>query len=163
MNMNELTPVMRAHATALKAIFPSVIYLSGRRDIDEQAFAMAKNVVVNRRFILRTYRQGHLLQMAVDQHPEATTVHELTTVLADALRAMPEEDLAKISDHFTGNAVDLFPLEARNEAGQYYPTAIGRAVIDWIRAQPETKVFMTRESGLLRWHWAVKSALSAEV
>ena len=61
----QLAPVARAAAYALKRAHPSVIFTSGRRGKQDQARAMASNVVQNRGWIRQTY----LCQCAVQQVP----------------------------------------------------------------------------------------------
>lgn len=152
-----LAPGMRQAAIELQIAHPSVEYISGRRDLAKQAHAMACNVVTNRHFIARTYKHAAALQTALDvAGPNCKTVGQIEAVLFKTLQAMPEEELAKISDHFTANAVDLQPME---EGGVL--TEEGQAVEAWIRAYPGTKWFTMREAGQVRWHWACQS--SAEV
>lgn len=148
-----LSPLMAQRAAELQAAFPSVVYLSGRRDLDQQAHAMACQVVSSRNWIAKTYLHAALLQTAVDFHPECVTVDALTTLLRDTMRGLSQHELAHISDHLAGNAVDLMPME--DATGQFTPT--GQEIYTWIYDCPDTKVFLTREGGKTIWHWAIPS------
>ncbi len=155
MKLDNLSPVMQERAKELKELFPAVVYTSGSRDRVKQAKAMAANVVTDRRWIRKVYVQAARLQTMVDLHPEAVTVDDLQDLLLDELDSMSDEELAKLSDHFTGNAVDVKPMEVR--VGKVsMPTEAGLKVIDWIENCPDTKWFTTREGGMVRWHWATK-------
>jgi hypothetical protein len=147
-----LAAPMADAARALHAACPSVIYLSGRRDLAAQAHAMACQVVTDRRWIAKTYLHAALLQTAVEYHPECVTVAQLQQLLSQTLQGMSDQERAGVSDHLSGQAVDLLPME--DAAG--YPTALGQYVIDWIQACPETKTFLMREGGKVVWHWAIK-------
>lgn len=152
-----LAPTMHDCAAALQAAHPTVTYLSGRRDLEAQAHAMACNVVTDRQFIYRTYKHAAVLQSAVDLHPEAKTVAQLTDVLHDALLALNSVELAQVSDHLTGDAVDLLPMEDAD--GHLTPE--GQAVVGWIHSCASTTWFTTREAGLVRWHWSVKASVAS--
>jgi len=146
-------------ARNLFAAFPQVQFTSGRRDLLEQATAMAPDVVANRQFIRHTYVHGAALQAAVDAHPEAVTTDDIECLLYDTLCAMSSDEVALISDHLSGNAVDLLPME--DTSGVMTPT--GQQVYAWIHDCPDTKAFLTREGGLVRWHWSIKSSAISEV
>lgn len=148
----KLAPRMLARATELQTAYPTVVYLSGRRDLQSQAHAMACNVVTNRQFIQSTYLHAAVLQTIVDVHPEAKTVPQLEQLFVDAMQALPTVDLMKISSHLTGYAVDLLPME--DSDGNMTP--IGQAVYQWIHDCLDTQTFLVREAGLVRWHWQVK-------
>ena len=145
-----LAPTMARCARALQIAHPTVRFLSGRRDLEDQAHAMAVRVTRDRRWIGRTYLHAAALQTLIDQHPDATTVEAITTLLYHALLAMPSGDLAQVSDHLSGDAVDLLPME--DLTGTLTPE--GAAVVTWIHACPDTKGFLTREGGQVGWHWA---------
>lgn len=152
----QLAPLMQRCALELLAIEPSVVYISGRRDLKGQAHAMAVNVVTNRIWIAQTYTHAAALQTAVDLHPQATTVAELERLLLQTLATLNPYELDAVSDHFRGNAVDLHAMEEGDVL-----TECGKRVADWIRQCPDTKWFTMREGGKVRWHWAVRE--SAEV
>ena len=155
----QLHPVMHRYATELQTLHPSVVYTSGRRDLQQQAHAMACNVVSNRQWISRTYRHAAALQTAVDYHPDSVTVPQIELLLVRTMQQMDPEELAKVSDHLAGLAVDLAPME--DGAGQLTPE--GQAVYGWIFRCADTKWVTTREGGLTRWHWSVKLPIATEV
>lgn len=155
----KLAPRMLARATELQTAHPTVVYLSGRRDLRAQAHAMACNVVTHRDFIARTYVHAAVLQTLVDTHPDARSVEELETLFYDTMTLLPSVDLARISAHLTGLAVDLLPMEDGD--GQMTPT--GQAVYTWIHDCPDTKTFLVREAGLVRWHWELTPDITTTV
>jgi len=147
----QLDPALEALARQVECDHPSVIWLSGRRSILAQAQAMAEDVVKDPSFIPRTYLHAATLQTALDQAPHARTVAEKQRVLYQAMLDLSEEELAQISDHLVGRALDLEPMiDADGE-----PTPEGALVLARINAFPLTKKLLTRESGLIRWHWAI--------
>lgn len=152
-----LAPTMAQRAAELQNLFPSVVFLSGRRDLESQAHAMSCQVVTDRRWIRKTYLHAAALQSAVDAHPSAKTVEALQEVLYQTLLAMDSPTLSHVSDHLQGDAVDLVPME--DAQGLFTPT--GQAVYIWIHDCPDTKTFLTREGGKVIWHWSCRA--SAEV
>ena len=139
----QLAPVAKEAATILKTKHPEVEFTSGRRDIHQQAHAMAGNIVVlhDRKFIGHTYLAGAKLQAWVDSHPEAVTVDDITDGLEQTMNAMPEEELMKISRHLTGRAFDVRPVTANAEA-----------IKADIRNLPGLHKFLDHEGGHVRWH-----------
>src|SRR5438105_2468433 len=76
----DLTDSVRSAAYQLKKAHPSVVFTSGRRSKEDQARAMATNVVLDRKFIEKTYKFSGLrtsCQQWVDSHPEKTTQAEI--------------------------------------------------------------------------------------
>ncbi len=145
-----LSPVMDQRARELLDLFPSVQYLSGRREVPAQAHAMACQVVTNRNWIAETYLHAAVLQGVIEAHPECQTVEQIETLIAQTLFTMTPDERGHVSDHFDGNAVDLVPME--DATGQFTPT--GQAVYTWIHDCPDTKKFLMREGGKTIWHWA---------
>src|SRR5262245_10484235 len=87
-----LLDAARAAAYALKALFPTVQFTSGRRTLADQARAMAQNVAVKRNYIIGTYKPGRACsacQAWVDANPAVTTVVDITAGLLDTLNALP--------------------------------------------------------------------------
>ena len=63
-------------ARILLKAHPEVLFTSGRRTVDEQALAMAANVIKRRKWIEQTYvktAERDALQRWIDGHPEART------------------------------------------------------------------------------------------
>lgn len=138
-----LAPVAKNAATIIKSKHPELEFTSGRRDIRQQAHAMAGNIVAlhDRKWIAKTYLAGAKLQAWVDSHPAAKTVDALTDGLEQTMKAMPEEERTKISRHLTGRAFDIRPITANAEA-----------IKADVRALPGLHKFLEREGGHVRWH-----------
>ena len=136
-----LEPVAKKAATILKSKHPELQFTSGRRTIFQQAHAMAGNVVVDRKWIGKTYIAAAKLQQWVDKHPEAKTVDQITAGLEQTMKAMPEAELLKISRHLTGRAFDVRPV-----------TTNAAAIKADILKLPGLHKFLEKEGGLNRWH-----------
>jgi hypothetical protein len=136
-----LEPVAKNAATILQRKHPEIEFTSGRRSTFQQAHAMANNVVINRKWIGQTYLAGAKLQQWVDQHPEATTIDQITAGLEKVMNAMKEDELVKISRHLTGRAFDVRPV-----------TANAAAIKADILKLPGLHKFLDKEGGLVRWH-----------
>ena len=137
----QLESVAKNAATVLKGKHPGIEFTSGRRSVFQQAHAMARNVVFNRKWIGQTYLAGAKLQQWVDKHPEAKTVDAITAGLDETMRAMPEAELLKISRHLTGKAFDVRPVAAN-----------AAAIKADILKLPGLHKFLDQEGGLVRWH-----------
>src|ERR1700732_4414217 len=100
----KLEPTADNAARLLQQKHPNIQFTSGRRDVPQQAHAMASNIVSlnDRQWIGKTYLAGAKLQQWVDDHPDAVTVDQITAGLQDTMNAMAEADLLKISRHLTG-------------------------------------------------------------
>ena len=138
-----LTPVAENAARLLKQKFPNLEFTSGRRDIPQQAHAMARNIVEtgNRQWIAETYKAAANLQQWVDAHPNAKSIDEITAGLRATMEAMPEVELLKVSKHLSGKAFDIRPVPAN-----------ANAIKNFIRALPGLSVFLEKEAGVTRWH-----------
>lgn len=138
-----LTPVAENAARLLKQKFPNLEFTSGRRDIPQQAHAMARNIVEtgNRQWIAGTYKSALKLQQWVDAHPNAKTIDEITAGLRATMEAMPEVELLKVSKHLSGKAFDIRPV-----------TGNANTIKTFIRALPGLSVFLEQEAGVTRWH-----------
>ena len=145
-----LHPVMEQACRQFEIAFPHVQWLSGKRDRESQARAMAPHVVKDRQWIVKTYLQAAHLQTAVDFRPDAQTAEQVSTVLFETMLGMSDEELAKVSDHMIGLAVDLVPMVF----GDGDPTPTGQAALKWMHDYPYTKKVLTREGGRIVWHWA---------
>ncbi len=135
----------RNAAIILKARFPNLRFTSGRRDKQNQASAMASNVVQNRRWIEQTYRASPVrdaCQGWIDAHREATTVAAITAGLCDVLSRCSDDTLNGFSRHLTGYAFDVQPVV----------TADGEVIKQFIRSLPKLDKFLEIEGGLVRWH-----------
>src|ERR1700686_196225 len=139
----KLEPVADQAARLLQQKHPNIEFTSGRRDVPQQAHAMAGNIVAlhDRQWIGKSYLAGAKLQKWVDDHPSAVTVDEITAGLQETMNAMPEAELLKISRHLTGRAFDIRPVTQNAEA-----------IKADIRALPGLNKFLEKEGGHVRWH-----------
>lgn len=146
----QLHPIMEQACRQFEWAFQNVQWLSGRRDRTSQAAAMAPHIVRDRRWIAKTYLHAAHLQTAVDFHPEAQTVEQVSNLLFETMLGMTDAELDKVSDHLSGMAVDLVPMIF----GDGDPTPTGQAALKWLHDYPYTKKVLTREGGRIVWHWA---------
>jgi len=136
-----LAPTAKAAAKLLLGKHPNIEFTSGRRDVRQQAHAMAGNVAHDRKWIGNTYIKGQKLQAWVDAHPEAVTVDQITAGLTQVMNTMSEDERSKISRHLTGRAFDVRPQKQN-----------AKAIKADIRALPGLNKFLEQEGGLVRWH-----------
>jgi hypothetical protein len=139
-----LADVARKAAYALKKAHPSVKFTSGRRSKEDQARAMASNVVQNRKWIEQTYAISDLrakCQKWVDDHPDKKTQAEVAEGLVSVFNAAADADLGKFSKHLSGEAFDVQPVEQNAEA-----------IKATIRGISGLGKFLDKEGGLVRWH-----------
>ena len=110
----ELSEDAEAAAKILKEAHPGqIVFTSGRRDVSEQAAAMAQNVVTNRKWIEQTYAntaERRELQTWVDDNPDATTKTEIAAGLKSIMDTWSDASLRRISRHLTGDAFDVAPV-----------------------------------------------------
>jgi hypothetical protein len=134
----------REAAYALKRAHPSVRFTSGRRSKDDQARAMASNVVKNRNWIGQTYKPGVVskgCQQWVDDHPEAKTKEQIAAGLLSVMNGASDADVGKVSKHLSGDAFDVQPVDVNAEA-----------IKATIRGLTGLDKFLDKEGGLVRWH-----------
>lgn len=139
-----LAPNAHAAALALLAAFPTAIFTSGRRGVEDQARAMSQNVVKSRGWIAATYRaspQSRQMQAWVDANPAAGQV-QLAAAFRAIMNEWNDEERGVLSKHFSGQAFDVQPV----------PGARGLAIKAAIRSLPHLQKFLEREGGLVRWH-----------
>lgn len=139
-----LTGSARKGAYALKKKHPSVAFTSGKRDKEDQARAMASNVVENRKWIEETYAKSDLrtkCQKWVDDNPEKKTKDEIKEGLLSVLNEATDAQLSKFSKHLSGEAFDVQPVET--DADEIKKT---------IRDLEGLDKFLEKEGGLVRWH-----------
>jgi hypothetical protein len=146
----QLAPVARAAAYALKRAHPSVTITSGRRSKQDQARAMASNVVQNRGWIRQTYLASALCtkcQAWVDAHPERTLRQEIEAGLLSVLERASDAELARFSFHLAGMAFDIEPV-----------TAGAEKIKTTIRQLTGLDKFLDTEGCLVRWHAQFRGA-----
>ncbi|QMW21804.1 M15 family metallopeptidase domain-containing protein [Sandaracinobacteroides saxicola] len=135
-----------AGARRLLARFPFIEFTSGRRNVAEQADAMASNIVARRDWILRTYSdtaERAALQGWVDSHPDAIRRPEIARGLARVMANWDDGQKGRLSKHFSGQAFDVRPLVNSPAAS---------AIKAEIRALDGLVKFLEKEGGLVRWH-----------
>jgi hypothetical protein len=142
----QLVGAAKKGAAQLKKEFPSIVFLSGKRSVSEQAHAMADNIVSSgrRNYIRTVYKASSArtkLQNWVDQHPQATTVAAIASGLERTLEAMEPGEQHLISKHLTGEAFDVQP-----------PSHDAERIKAAMNALPGRSFFTTSEGGLTRWH-----------
>src|SRR5688572_19437315 len=140
----QLSSVARKAAYTLKQVHPSVTFTSGRRTKEDQARAMASNVVSNRKWIGQTYKPGivsNACQQWVDNHPEAKTKEQIASGLLSVMNASSDDEVGKLSKHLSGDAFDVRPVEVNADA-----------IKMTIRSLPGLDKFLDKEGGLVRWH-----------
>jgi hypothetical protein len=130
-------------AYALKKAHPSVTFTSGRREKEDQARAMAGNVVEERDWIKKTYKQSTIrdaCQKWVDDNPDKTTKDDIKAGLLSVFNDHTDDEVAKISKHLSGEAFDVQPVETDADA-------IKKSIRDLDGCE-----FLEKEGGLVRWH-----------
>jgi len=131
-------------AYALKKAHPAVQFTSGRRGREDQARAMASNVVDNRKWIEQTYRVTTISQACqkwVDDNPNKKSQDEIAAGLLSVFNAHTDDEVGKISKHLSGDAFDVQPVDKDAEA-----------IKTTIRALKGLDKFLEKEGGLVRWH-----------
>jgi hypothetical protein len=139
-----LSAVAKNAAYELKKKHPSVHFTSGRRDKQEQAHAMATNVVLNRNWIKETYVQSaarDACQKWVDENKDKKTTNQTAAGLKKVLDGLTDAELARLSKHLSGDAFDVQPVD--KDADEIKKT---------IRGLPGLGKFLEKEGGLVRWH-----------
>lgn len=153
MTLDELQLVGRAQMAAedLLAAFPDVVFTSGRRTLEEQAQAMASNIIFNRFWVPQTYtdslasRACHRWVLA---HPSVRDKDGISAGLFGVLSVIPLEDLSHLSLHLSGQAFDVEPVGGID----------GGKIAAFMHelADKYGGVFLEREGGLVRWHFQVR-------
>ena len=139
-----LAATARKAAYALKKAHPSVKFTSGRRSKEDQARAMASNVVSNRKWIEQTYANSTLRKKCqdwVDKNPDKKTQTDIAEGLLSVFNAETDADLGKFSKHLSGEAFDVQPVEKDAEA-----------IKKTIQGLAGLGKFLDTEGGLVRWH-----------
>jgi len=142
----DLSPDARAAAESLVQQFGAkIIFTSGRRDISQQAAAMAPHVVKDRQWIKKTYSDpvnAAELQKWVDDHPEATTAAAIAAGLKSVMSGWAADKLRRLSWHLTGDAFDIQPV----------PKPEDDPVTKAIHALPHFNKFLPKEGNDIVWH-----------
>jgi hypothetical protein len=144
-----LTGNAKKGAYALKKKHSSVTFTSGKRGKDDQARAMAGNVVENRKWIEETYVETDIrkkLQKWVDDNEDKKTKDEIKEGLLSVLNDATDAQLATLSKHLSGEAFDVQPVETDAEE-----------IKTTIRGLEKLDKFLEKEGGLVRWHAQFKA------
>lgn len=139
-----LAATARAAAYELKKAQPTVSFTSGRRSKEDQARAMASNVVKNRKWIEQTYKASDLrtsCQNWVDKNPDKKTQAEIQAGLLEQFNAVSDDVLGSFSKHLSGQAFDVQPVDKNADA-----------IKTSIRGLTGMTKFLEMEGGLVRWH-----------
>ena len=129
--------LLRAH--------PAVVFTSGRRSVQQQADAMAGNVVGNRNWIRETYAESperYELQTWLESHLDAATRDQIMAGLRTVMNGWNDGRKTRLSRHFAGLAFDVQPV-----AG-----AAGEVIKATIRGLPYLRRFLDSEGGKIIWH-----------
>ena len=140
----KLNDVAKKAAYELKKAHPSVVFTSGFRTTDDQARAMAGNVVSNRKWIEDTYIQSTArdkCQKWVDDNPDKKTKEEIHAGLKSVMDDLTDEQLGLLSKHLSGAAFDVQPVEKD-----------GDDIKKTIKGLTGLTKFLDKEGGLVRWH-----------
>jgi hypothetical protein len=144
-NSLHLSSKAKKGAQQLLKEYPRIVFTSGRRDLAQQANAMAANVVEKRDYVKETYSSNEAskaCQKWVDDHPDATTQKVIAAGLLETLKALGPK-AGQISKHLTGDAFDIQPVKDKEQAD---------AIKKSIRELPGLQKFLEKEAGLERWH-----------
>lgn len=139
-----LADTAKKAAYELKKAHPSVTFTSGFRTKDDQARAMAGNVVKNRTWIQETYIQSTArdkCQKWVDDNPDDKTAEEIQVGLKSVMDDLTDNQLNLLSKHLSGEAFDVQPV-----------TVDADKIKKTIKGLTGLTRFLDKEGGLIRWH-----------
>lgn len=132
-------------AYELKKAKPSVVFTSGLRDKDEQASAMAANIVKDGRdWIKETYAKSKArddCQKWVDDNKDKTTKDEIAVGLKGVLDGLTDAQLNTLSKHLSGQAFDVQPVDPDKDD-----------IKKTIKGLTGITKFLEKEGNLTRWH-----------
>lgn len=140
-----LVDYAKTAAQTLQSQFLDVVFTSGRRDVAQQARAVAGNVVQNRDWIKETYLaspERDALQGWVNSNADATTASAIAAGLAGIMSSWTDDQKSRLSRHFSGQAFDVQPMTGSH----------GDDVKVAIKALPNLRKFLDNEGGLVIWH-----------
>jgi len=139
-----LSETAKRAAYALKNKHSSVVFTSGRRDKQQQAWAMAGHVVKDRNWIKKTYAAStarNECQKWVDDNTDKKTRDEIATGLKGVLDGLTDTKLAGLSKHLSGDAFDVQPVEQD-----------ANAIKRTIRSLSGLSNFLEKEGNDVVWH-----------
>jgi hypothetical protein len=141
----DLVDYAKAAAVNLQTDFSDVIFTSGRRNVTQQANAMAGNVVQNRNWVAETYaasKERDALQEWIDDNPTVTTKDPIAAGLVGIMSNWTDDQKSGFSRHFSGQAFDVQPVVG----------ARGDAIKAAVKSLPDLRKFLDSEGGLVIWH-----------
>lgn len=143
-----LTGFALTAAQEFATFFPEAIFTSGRRSKVDQARAVAQDVLLDRDFIKKTYRDGVVCREAqawVENATAPLTLERIEAGLLEVFQSCSDIDLSHFSKHLGGMAFDVHPVT----------TADGDAMklMLYALATQYGGKFLEREGKLIRWHW----------
>lgn len=145
-----LADIARGLALDFLGRFPEAVFTSGRRDIADQAEAMAANVVLNRNWIRETYRISPL-SAACQSHVNELGPHLTQEDLANGFRAVMNlsdpSQLRLLSWHLIGQAFDIQPTTELKAHADYLRQLVSARITDGGIGK-----VLTMEGGLCRLH-----------
>jgi hypothetical protein len=144
-----LNPVCADIAQQFLDQFPTAILTSGRRNIEDQARAMAANSALNSQWIVQTYMMSQVsqaCQLVVSQRLKITGQPATTADIVAVLNEFSPYYLRQLSWHLSGDAFDVQPT-----ADVQMPIVLQALVSARITAGGFGK-FLVKEGGLTRWH-----------
>ncbi len=139
----DLAETAKKAAYSLKEKHPSVVFTSGRRNKQDQARAMAGNVVKERKWIENTYVKSAVrdaCQKWVDDNPGKKTESEIEQGLLEVLNKYTDAQLGLLTRHLSGMAFDVQPVSG------------GEKIKAEMKALAGPDNFLEKEGGLVRWH-----------
>lgn len=142
-----------AVALAVKARWPFVVFTSGHRSLEEQANAMAGNVLRSRGWIHVTYLPSKVRDACHEWVLKARHVRtraDLAFGLLMILRQHTPEEVSRLTLHVTGDAFDIDPNAPAD-------------CVEFLRAEARRLdgKFLEREGGIKILHWQAKRRIVA--
>lgn len=129
-------------AEAVLQACPHVVFTSGRRTREVQALDMAKNVLLERNWVERTYVSSiasEACQAWIDAHPEVTDRDGIAEGLLGVLLTLSDDEYRQLTHHGIGEAFDVEPWSCPRTALLAVVEKFGGKVL-W------------QEGDLPRWH-----------
>jgi hypothetical protein len=138
----DLVEYAKSGAQVLLDEYPDTIFTSGRRNSQQQADAMAPNIVKDRQWIKKTYAlssERDSLQKWVDDNSDATTAADISAGLKSIMDTWSDTQKGAFSKHFGGQAFDVQPVDDSE-------------VKNFIQNLDHLHKFFDNEGGLTIWH-----------
>jgi hypothetical protein len=145
---SDLNPT--AKAAAERAVAGGLVLTSGRRSVQQQAHAMATNVVLKHDWIGKTYAANAVSEACQkwvnDNRQAASKVDTCSQGLLSVLDSFDDKDLRHLSWHLSGDAFDCDP-----DGDDDHLKLLHHILAECVAAGAEGTL-LTEEGGLVRWH-----------